>query len=321
MLLAGAGAIYQIVGAWSDARNFPQQGRSVQAGQVKLNIDCSGSERPTVVLDSGLGGLGAPALGWIKVQPEVAKFARVCSYDRAGYGWSEPGPEPRTSLQLARELKALLDAAGEKGSYVLVGHSFGGFNVRMFTAQYPKDVAGVVLVDASHEDQEERLNAVLPAAVRAQEKENERAVMTLAPYLIHLGIARLEERLLDPPSYLSRDLRQELNYLAWQGKSLNAVASELKVFPESAAQVRSAGNLGDRPLIVLTAAVPQKDLLLTQRQQFERQDIWVQVLQAELMRLSTRGKHYLVPDSDHLLPFERPDVVANAIHEVWLLSR
>ncbi len=112
-----------------------------------------------MILESGLG---VPALGWAKVQPEVAKFARVCSYDRAGYGWSEPGPEPRTSLQMVKELKALLDAAGEAGLYVLVGHSFGGFTVRLFTKQYPNEVVAVVLVEASHEDWEERMESKLP---------------------------------------------------------------------------------------------------------------------------------------------------------------
>ena len=103
-LIAGAlafacvGAAYQEVGTWIDTRRFPQRGRSFQAGSVRLNMDCSGQGGPTVILESGLGG---PALDWILVQPEVAKFARVCSYDRAGYSWSESSPEPRTSLQIA----------------------------------------------------------------------------------------------------------------------------------------------------------------------------------------------------------------------------
>ena len=87
------------------------------------------------------------------VQPEIAKFARVCSYDRAGYGWSDSGPEPRSSLQIAREPKKLLQAAGEKGPYARVGHSMGGYDIRAYTGEYPYDVAGMVLVDAFHEDQ------------------------------------------------------------------------------------------------------------------------------------------------------------------------
>lgn len=130
VVLALAGSAYQTLGNLRDPRRFPQRGRSVWARKLRLNIDCSGQRSPTVILDSGMG---VPALGWAMVQPEVAKFARVCSYDRAGYGWSESGPKPRTSRQIAKELRALLDASGEKSPYVLVGDSFGGYNVRVFT--------------------------------------------------------------------------------------------------------------------------------------------------------------------------------------------
>src|SRR5258708_1292477 len=89
ILLACVGAIYQALGNWRDVHRFPQRGRSVQAGEVKLNLNCSGAGMPTVILDSGAG---TSSIGWIKIQPEIARYARVCSYDRAGYGWSDPGP-------------------------------------------------------------------------------------------------------------------------------------------------------------------------------------------------------------------------------------
>ena len=138
--------------------------------------------------------MGVPALGWFKVQPEVAKFARVCSYDRAGCGWSEAGPEPRTSLQIAGELKALLAASGEKGPYILVGHSFRGFSVRVLAGQFPNQVAGVVFADASHEDEVARIEAMLPAALREREKTERRRREMLDPILtplrIHPGLNR-----------------------------------------------------------------------------------------------------------------------------------
>ncbi len=227
--LAAAGAAFELVSGWQDARRFPQRGRSVQAGAVRLNLDCSGTQRsPTIILDSGMG---VPAFGWFKVQPEVAKFARVCSYDRAGYGWSEPGPEPRTSLQIARELKALLMASGEQGPYVLVGHSFGGFNVRVFNSLFPKDVAGVVFADASHEDEEERINAMLPAAVREREKAEQRSREILDPILtplrIHLGFKRWQAMARwRGPTDLPKDVLQELFYLRQQAKYRSAVQSE-----------------------------------------------------------------------------------------------
>ena len=115
VLAAVSGILYQSILGARDARRYPQEGRSIPLGPafpgVFLNLNCTGSGSPTVILDTGLG---VPAAGWDLVQPDVAKSTRVCSYDRAGYGWSTPGPMPRTSEQIARELQALLTAAGEK---------------------------------------------------------------------------------------------------------------------------------------------------------------------------------------------------------------
>jgi pimeloyl-ACP methyl ester carboxylesterase len=318
--LSSVGVVYQMVGTWLDAKRFPEQGRLVQAGNIRLNIDCMGQGSPSVILESGLT---IPAVGWTKVEPEVAKFTRVCSYDRAGYGWSDPGPEPRSSNEIARELKAVLDNASEKGPYVLVGHSFGGFNVRVFTHLYPAEVAGVVLVDASHEDEGARIDALLPDSVKAQEKRNdewnERVNRLMTPLRLYFGIQRFEvAHGWSGSPYLSRDLREEVLYLRQQRKSRQAVASESNAFAESIKQVRSAGDLGDRPLIVLTAGKPyDPDPLLTTEQMDRQNDLWIHDLQAQEARLSTRGKQIVVADSSHMIPYERPDTIVSAIHEVW----
>lgn len=132
----------------------------VDVGGFRLHLNCSGTQTgaPTVVLDAGLNRAG---YDWILVQREVSKFARVCSYDRAGHGLSEIGPKPRTSRTIAQELHTLLHAAQIPGPYLLVGHSIGGINIRTYTALYPQDVMGLVLVDASHEDQIERFAQVV----------------------------------------------------------------------------------------------------------------------------------------------------------------
>jgi pimeloyl-ACP methyl ester carboxylesterase len=126
----------------------------VDMGGHRLHIDCVGQGSPTVILESGLGNMSAD---WANVQPEVAKTTRVCTYDRAGTGWSEPGPEPRDPQQIARELHTLLGNARIDGPYVLVGQSFGGLYVRMYAARFPQEVEGMVLVDASHPDMWTRL--------------------------------------------------------------------------------------------------------------------------------------------------------------------
>ena len=315
--LAIIGSLYETIGRWRDARRFPQRGRFVQAGSIRMNIDCSGQGSPTVILESGSGG---PSIDWLMVQPEVAKFARVCSYDRAGYGWSDSGPEPRSSLQIAYELKQLLQAAGEKSPYVLVGHSMGGYDIRVYTGQYPNDVVGMVLVDASHEDQELRA----PESIRKWQQDNHKhpGWKKLKCFLqLHLGWARVTADR-DAPEFWPKALREEENFLTLPTKHQFAVIDEDQVFSTlSAAQVRSAGTLGDRPLIVLTASrqddipseIPPKDAQ-------SEQDLWVRQLQPELARLSTRGKQVVI-ECSHEMPTEHPEVVISAIHEVWLASR
>ena len=317
--LACAGAAYQVIGTWRDADHFHQQGHSVQAGSVKLNIDCYGQGNPIVILESGLT---VPALGWMKVQPEVAKFTRVCSYDRAGYGWSDPGPEPRTMSEISKELKVVLDAAGEKGPFVLVGHSLGGFIVRVFTHLYPGEVAGVVLVDASHEDEDDRINALLPEALKMQEKKKDewdaKVNRVMTPIRVYLGLQRLELAMgWSGSSHLSKEQRQELSYLRQQSKARKAIVSESAAWPHGVAEVRSAGGFGDRPLIVLTAGKPyDPDPLLTKEQMDRQSDMWIHDLQAQEARLSTHGRQIVVPDSSHMIPYERPDTIISAIHEV-----
>jgi len=131
----------------------------VDVGGVSLHIHCVGEGTPVVVLEAGLGN---DATTWRETQPEIARFTRACAYNRAGTGYSGPAAKPHTSRQIGRELHALLSGAHIAGPYVLVGHSFGGLNVRMFASEHPNDVAGMVLVDASSEDQDTRIFGLLP---------------------------------------------------------------------------------------------------------------------------------------------------------------
>jgi pimeloyl-ACP methyl ester carboxylesterase len=319
VLAAICGAAYQAIANWRDGRRFPQEGRSIPLGatfpNVELNMDCSGQGSPTVILDTGLG---VPAVGWKFVQSEVAKFARVCSYDRAGYGWSTAGPLPRTSGEIVKELHALLVASGEKEPFVLVAHSFGGFNVRVYTKEYPADVAGLVLVDTSHEDQESRMTGTLQTFMKSQTAQLE-FQRKVAPILIFFGIARLTAGDDGPPN-LPKSFLQEVKYLQLQPKFIEATASEIQNFSASANEVRAAGNLGERPLVVLTAGKEEdtKDLPkgLDKRDLDEFRKIWMNDLQVQETHLSTRGKQVIVPDSTHMIPFLRPDTVVTAIREV-----
>ncbi|MBV9304463.1 MAG: alpha/beta hydrolase [Acidobacteriaceae bacterium] len=318
VVLGGIGAIYQSVGYWLDSRRFPQRGRSFWVESIKLNLNCTGEGGPLVVLDSGLGG---SSLDWLRVQRGIAKFTRVCSYDRAGYGWSDPSPMPRTSLQIATELRELLASAEERGPYLLVGHSFGGYNVRMFAKLYPSDVAGMVLVDAEHPDEEmrqKRLQDALPALVKKSIENNEERTKVwdriTQPIKLYLGVDRLKVALggVYSPSF-PRDFQEEILFLEQQPKYIKAVEAEDKLDDQSAAQVRAAGSLGDRPLIVLTAGIPYagdpSDTVLTEAQKKSRDNLWISELQTQYAHLSSRGKQVVVGDSSH-------EMVA-AVREVW----
>jgi pimeloyl-ACP methyl ester carboxylesterase len=126
----------------------PHKGKLVDLGEHRLHVNCIGRGNPVVVVENGLGDF---SFDWLLVQERVAAFARVCTYDRAGYAWSDPGPKPRTFAQINLELRDALSKLNENGPYVLVGHSFGGPVVRSFALSYPRDVAGMVLVDSAFE--------------------------------------------------------------------------------------------------------------------------------------------------------------------------
>ena len=152
-LLALTGLLYQGIASAVDASSYPPPGRLIDVGGYRLHLSCTGTARlgsPTVILEAGYGD---QSLVWSKVQPGVASFTRVCSYDRAGYGWSDAGPLPRTAGHMVRELHTLLARAGVAGPYILVGHSYGGLIMQLYDYTYPQQVAGLVLIESVHVDQ------------------------------------------------------------------------------------------------------------------------------------------------------------------------
>src|SRR6266511_2788731 len=145
MGLSLLGYIFEPMAEAADAKAYPPPGQMVDVGGYRLHINCTGEGSPTVVIESGWGDMSA-SWGW--VQPEVAKTTRICTYDRAGMGWSEASPEPRVAREYAKELHTLLAKANEPGPYVLVGHSMGGFTILVYAHDYPDEVSGLVLVDS-----------------------------------------------------------------------------------------------------------------------------------------------------------------------------
>ncbi|HUO15708.1 MAG TPA: alpha/beta hydrolase [Verrucomicrobiae bacterium] len=316
VLLLIAAVVRESFASRADARRFPQQGRSVDVGGFRLNIDCTGTAipgAPAVILESGLG---VPAIGWKLVQPGIAKFARVCSYDRAGYGWSDPPiVTHRTSLQVAKELHVLLQNASVPPPYVLVGHSLGGYNIRVFNGQYPNEVAGAVFVDSSHPDQLRYMTPQMKKLMDDQLKSM-RLLQELMPIGLPTGAIRAFQRSQRGDSKLPPDFLDEIDYLQRRKAFVDAMVAELDVFDESAQETRDSGNFGDKPLIVLTAGkqidapgIPKKTL-------DDFQQTWIHTLQPQIAQLSSKGKQQIVSNSDHMIPIEQPQTIVDAVRDV-----
>jgi pimeloyl-ACP methyl ester carboxylesterase len=241
-----SGIIYEQFGRRQDRDRLPQIGTSVNIGGRTLNIFCSGRGEPTVILESA-SGIG---LEWHPVQTEVAKFTQTCWYDRAGLGWSDPGPFPRTSEKIARNLHELLRPAGVPRPYVLAGFSFGGLPLRVYSGLYPHEVAGLVLVDSAQEDEPLRAPKFLlgHTAPRFLWHPLDLALRTAAL----VGLVRLTQSSAAQNENLSRKTREEIiARLRQQPKSYVASISTGIVEPESYAQAASVRGLGNLPLIVL----------------------------------------------------------------------
>jgi pimeloyl-ACP methyl ester carboxylesterase len=300
-LLAAAGVLYENISEARDRRFNPMSGKLVDADGRKMHIDCSGDAspaNPTVILDSGLGD---SYISWRKVQPQIAKFARVCSYDRAGIGYSEPSAQPRTSQVIAEELHALLHAAGIAPPYILVGHSMGGFNVRLYANLYRNEVAGMVLVDASHPDQENRFPSKLKDMEGSWMREAE-----FLEYTTPFGIPRLLGMCDDS----AEQRAAECNF-----DSAREDVEELQSFSQSAAQTAASEPLGDIPLAVLSHD-PDKPLTdLPADLAKPTNDAW-EKMQEELAKLSTRGTQTIAKNSAHYIQLDRPDVVIAAVRAI-----
>jgi pimeloyl-ACP methyl ester carboxylesterase len=290
LALAVIGAINQVVATQIDQRTYPPPGEMVNVNGHLMHINCVGRGSPTVILESGLGNMSAD---WANIQPEVAKTTRVCSYDRAGTGWSEPGPTPRDPKQIAHELHTLLGKAGIDGPYVLVGQSFGGLYVRMYADLYPKEIAGMVLVDSSHPDMWTRMPPEVAAALRPPAWQ-----MRAMAYLARLGVTRLSGGDMSECGLPVRQCKEEQAYFA-TAQYLVTKRQEMYA-PERDAQVRATGDLGDKPLVVLTAGDHSRDFAAgvspAARTRFEH--TWY-TLQSELAALSTDSNHRMVEGAGH----------------------
>ena len=291
--IAAVGGGYETVRESLDSRAYPMPGQLIDVGGHRLHLHCTGSGSPTVVLEPGLGGSSSD-LGWIA--PAVARDSRVCVYDRAGRGWSDAASGPQDGAHIAADLHTLLDRAHVRGPYVLAGHSFGGLYVLSFAAQFPDQVAGMVLLDST---------APRPGPVRPTKTESYsvlRRVSALLPAAAHVGAVRLlahaDYGSLPPPS------RDEARANSSTARHLASFIEESAEGSASIHQAASLTDLSGKPLIVLTADAGH--------------DATWQSAQDQLAKLSTNSLHRHV-DATHasLLQDEADSAAASqAIHDL-----
>lgn len=311
-----AGASYQFISTKLDEKKFPAFGRLIDVGGYKLHMYSTGTEGPSVVLDAGLGCISSD---WELVQKEASKFAHVISYDRAGTGWSEKSTNPRTSSQIVNELHTLLKNAGIPEPYILVGHSFGGNNVQLYAQTYPNEVSGIVLVDSCHENLE-KTSSFRPLIERIKIMMNPQLVYFLSTF----GISRFllqaySEQVLAAYPKLSRE--RSIAICSTQ-KHICTVAAEYCAISKSLSELKTTGrsHIKSKPCVIISAGLVT-DLtklgypLDKKKSLNEIFDEWND-LQRDLASKYNGAHHLIAKNSDHMIPWNQPDLIVFAIKEL-----
>ncbi len=313
LTLLGSGATYQHFSTKLDEKNYLPIGRMVDIGGYKLHMVDQGVGGPTVVIDSGVK---CNCLDWSLVQPEIAKFTRVVTYDRAGYAWSDASPLDRTSANMVKELRCMLRNAGIPGPYVLVGHSFGGNNMQLFAMTHPDEVVGLVLVDAVHHD---LLKFVALPSIE---------IFQLTLCGVYLGVFRLLTHVPLVKEIMGKQIEkypldvQKMYYSqSITTKFVHTVSAEAAFAEESCRQLQQSGtSLGDLPLTVISAGNPLMDYQEV-KNVYSRKEVesfnkgWLD-LQFDLATKSSRAKHVIAENSNHMIPIDRPDVIIDAVRDM-----
>lgn len=299
-----SGFIYQRISEDRDSARFPAPGQLFDVDGRELHLNCTGSGSPTVILEAG----GAtPSIVWWELQRQLAAFTNVCSYDRAGLGWSDPSPNALSFEDGARDLKALLSAAEVPGPYIMVGHSKGGLHVRTYARLYPDDVSGVLLLDAAEEvhtfAQMELLESIA-AETRGQ------------AVLARIGLIRLILRVSPQAANVPDNIPDEVQpaLLAEMAKPdlYRLGYSEFETYSLTPTELRvegGFGRLGDVPLIVITHGVPFTG------GQARTEPGWPQA-QERLAGLSSNSELLVADNSGHAIFWDEPGLVVDAVQRL-----
>lgn len=317
-----SGLLYERAQRARDRERFPPVGRAVDIGDRTLNLYCSGTGQPAVILESGAkwqfyhtpkgmfeSGAPRPGYSWAAVQRDLAKATTACWYDRAGSGWSDLGPYPRDSASQARDLHALLQAGGVRGPYVLVAESSAALDARVYTELYPDEVTGLVFVNGIHPDFFDRTrpggakrSVAFAFAGRGQD--------IAAHAFNEFGLYRLGPQKARPPvppaSGLTDAEWTTIWHLTQASNARSALMQDIAAWQQSRNEARGAGSLGDRPLVVVSSEAAVTPVYRA---------VWKEQ-QADLARLSSQGKQEAVESVTGDVVYEAPQAIGGAVREV-----
>lgn len=286
LIFAIVGVAYQTISTNSDKANFPPPGKLVDVGGYKLHIYCIGEGSPTVILDSAADMMSSD---WAWIQPEIAKNTQVCSYDRAGMGWSDPSPKSRDAKQVVLELHSLLTNAGISGPYVLVGHSVSGLYVRLYASQYPDEVVGMVLVDPGHPDMDQEI-----PELQAQNANDASLVKTMQT-LSYFGLPRLLGVGKNNANGLPVQQAAEVNVFVSRPQHWATLSALIESTSVTYDEVQGTGAMGDMPLVVISA----NTAWFTKGDPADKARTILNTLHDEIAQLSTNNLHVIVDGATH----------------------
>lgn len=292
------GTTYQALGTWFDRQSFTPPGKLIDVGGHRLHLFCQGEGNPTVILESGLS---ATVAMWTRIQTELAKTTQVCAYDRAGIGWSESSSNAPDANYIAQQLQTLLHNANLPGPFIVVGHSMGGLFARAYSGTFPAQVAGLVLVDAVHPDQGKGLSEETQT-----QQQQFMQFLQWTPTLARLGILRVASWFNTIAEDLPNQSQAAHQALLITTKHLQATLAEANQWEKTTAQVRQKRNLGDIPLLVISAGTDEFG--------FSAQRIknW-QTLQRDLTALSDNSRYKLIPQATHHSLLTHPEHAAMTV--------
>jgi len=293
------GFIYEQTCELIDSKTLKAPGQMVQVGDHKMHIYCTGENingSPTVILEAGGGG---NYTNWHRVQPEVSKYTKVCSYDRSGMGFSEPTQDKRSNSEVVAELENLLKAANINGPYIMVGHSMGGFYTRLFTKRNLDQVKGLIQVDPSTEEMANLSEVNVPLGIRIQS--------SLIEFAFHIGVARIAQHIYPPIGMIDKDIANiQIAFNSTAIESRNKYEDGYG-FLDNIQEIRDASAFGNLPVIVFSADKSEELAVINYGEECRTWHINL------AKRLSNNSQHIMVKNSNHYIQFDQPQVVIDVI--------